>query len=117
LTINGNISDIVAWATLMPTSSADRQSSSSLIGLASRANHHVSVRYSISHRRYRHDHFEQFLPTAVTAAPMSDADKAASKQATATCKAEVKEKARFQEMSWYERHKLVKKCVDEALKH
>lgn len=58
-----------------------------------------------------------FLPTAVTAAPMSDADKAASKQATATCKAEVKEKARFQEMSWYERHKLVKKCVDEALKH
>ena len=30
---------------------------------------------------------------------------------------EVKEQARFEEMSWYARHKLVKKCVNEALKH
>ena len=48
---------------------------------------------------------------------MSDADKAALKQATATCRAQVKEQARFEEMSWYARHKLVKKCVNETLKH
>jgi len=46
---------------------------------------------------------------------MSDADKAALKQATATCRAQVKEQARFEEMSWYARHKLVKKCINETL--
>ena len=46
---------------------------------------------------------------------MSDADKAALKQATATCRAQVKEQARFEEMSWHARHKLVKKCVNETL--
>ena len=46
---------------------------------------------------------------------MSDADKAALKQATATCRAQVKEQARFEEMSWYARHELVKKCVNETL--
>ncbi len=58
-----------------------------------------------------------FMPTAAGAAPMSDAEKAAVKQATATCKAQVKEQARYKEMSWLERHRLVKKCVDETLKH
>lgn len=57
------------------------------------------------------------MPAPAAAAPMSDADKAALKQATAACRAQVKERARFEEMSWYARHKLVKKCVDETLKH
>jgi len=55
------------------------------------------------------------MPTPAGAAPMSDADKAALKQATATCRAQVKEQARFEEMSWYARHKLVKKCINETL--
>ena len=55
------------------------------------------------------------MPTPAGAAPMSDADKAALKQATATCRAQVKEQARFEEMSWYARHKLVKECVSETL--
>jgi len=54
-------------------------------------------------------------PTPASAAPMSDADKAALKRATATCRAQVKEQARFEEMSWYARHELVKKCVNETL--
>ena len=54
-----------------------------------------------------------FSPTA--AAPLSEADKAALKKATADCRAEVKERARFEEMSWYERHKRVKNCVKNAL--
>jgi len=53
------------------------------------------------------------LPTPAAAAP--DADKAAVKQATATCKAQVKEQAHFAEMSLYARHKLVKECVKETL--
>jgi len=57
------------------------------------------------------------MATAAAAAPMSDADKAALKQASATCRAQVKEQARFEKMSWYARHKLVKKCVNETLKH
>ncbi len=55
------------------------------------------------------------MPAPARAAPMSDADKAALKQATAVCRAQVKDQARFEEMSWYARHKLVKKCVNEAL--
>ena len=57
------------------------------------------------------------MSTPAGAAPMSDVDKAALKQATATCRAQVKEQARFEEMSWYARHKLVKKCIKETLKH
>lgn len=57
------------------------------------------------------------MATPATAAPMSDADKAAMKQATATCKAQVKEQARFHEMSLLARHKLVKKCVSDTLNH
>jgi NAD(P)H-dependent flavin oxidoreductase YrpB (nitropropane dioxygenase family) len=52
---------------------------------------------------------------ATPAAAASDADKAALKQATAMCKAQVKEQAHFEEMSFYARHKLVKKCVKDAL--
>jgi len=55
------------------------------------------------------------MPTPAAAAPMSDADKAAVKQATAACRAQVKEQAHFEEMSWYARHKLVKNCVKETL--
>jgi len=52
-----------------------------------------------------------FAPLPAAAAPMSDADKAAMKKATDDCKAQVKEQAKFQEMSWWARHKAVKKCV------
>jgi hypothetical protein len=49
------------------------------------------------------------------AAAATDADKAAAlKQATATCRAQVKEQAKFQDMSLYARHKAVKKCVQDA---
>jgi len=54
-----------------------------------------------------------FMPTPAAATP--GADKAALKQATATCKAQVKEQAHFEEMSLYARHKLVKKCVKDTL--
>ena len=53
------------------------------------------------------------MPTQVSAA--SDGDKPALADATAKCKAQVKEQSQFQETSWYARHKMVKKCVDEAL--
>jgi hypothetical protein len=42
-------------------------------------------------------------------------DKTASKQATATCRAEVKEHAKYNEMSLWAQHKAVEKCVAEAL--
>lgn len=42
-------------------------------------------------------------------------DKAALKQATATCRAEVNEHAKYHEMSLWARHKAVKKCVADAL--
>ena len=50
---------------------------------------------------------------ATPAAAASDA--AALKQAAATCKAQVKEQSQFHETSWYARHKLVKKCVKDAM--
>jgi hypothetical protein len=49
------------------------------------------------------------------AAAAGDAD--ALKQATATCKAQIKEQSQYQEMSWYARHKAVKNCVKDALAH
>ena len=55
------------------------------------------------------------VTTPAAAAPMSDADKAAMKKASDTCKAQVKEEARFNEMSWWTRHKAVKKCVSDML--
>ena len=57
------------------------------------------------------------IPTRAEAAPMSDADKVATKQAAATCRVQVKEQARFEEISLYARHKLAKKCINETLKH
>jgi hypothetical protein len=53
--------------------------------------------------------------SAPAGAAMSDAGAAAMKKATADCKAEVKEKAKYQDMSWLARHKMVKKCVQETL--
>ncbi len=55
------------------------------------------------------------MTTPATAAPMSDTDKAAMKKANDTCKAQIKEEARFHEMSWWARHKAIKKCVADAL--
>jgi hypothetical protein len=51
------------------------------------------------------------ISASVAQAAMSDADKAALKDQAATCKAEVKEQAKYQEMSWYAQHKAVKNCV------
>jgi hypothetical protein len=42
-------------------------------------------------------------------------NKTAVKQATATCRAEVKEHAKYNEMSLWAQHKAVKKCVADAL--
>ena len=50
-----------------------------------------------------------------TAAAMTAAEKAAQKKATADCKAQVREKAKYQEMSWYARRRAVKNCVKETL--
>jgi hypothetical protein len=55
------------------------------------------------------------LSRPAAAAPMSDAAKAAAKKASDDCKAQVKEQAKFQEMSWWARHKAVKKCVADML--
>jgi hypothetical protein len=35
--------------------------------------------------------------------------------ATDSCKAQVKEYAKYDETSWWQRHKMVKKCVNDAL--
>jgi hypothetical protein len=42
-------------------------------------------------------------------------NKAALEQATGSCKAEVKEYAKFNETSWWQRHKMVQKCIKDAL--
>jgi hypothetical protein len=55
------------------------------------------------------------VTTPTAAASMSDADKAAMKKANDACKAQVKEEARFHEMSWWARHKAVKKCVKDMI--
>jgi len=52
---------------------------------------------------------------APVAAAMAATDAAAMKKATADCKAEVKEKAKYQAMSLVARHKMVKDCVKESL--
>jgi stress-induced morphogen len=36
-------------------------------------------------------------------------------KATADCKAQVKKYAQYNETSWYQRHKMVKSCVKDAL--
>jgi hypothetical protein len=53
------------------------------------------------------------IPTFTPASAASDAG--ALKQATAACKANVKEQARYHEMSWWAQHKAVRACVKEAL--
>jgi len=53
-----------------------------------------------------------WLPVSLT--PQTNPT-AGIKQATATCRAEVKERAKYHEMSWYAQHKAVKNCVKEAL--
>ena len=50
-----------------------------------------------------------------TAVAATDDDKAALKQTTATCKAQVKEYAKYNETSWWQRHKMVQKCVKDAV--
>lgn len=47
------------------------------------------------------------------AAAVSDTE--ALKRATASCKADVKEQARYHELSWWAQHKAVKKCIKNTL--
>jgi len=49
------------------------------------------------------------------AVAQTDADKAALQKATAECRAQVKEYAQYHETSWYQRHKMVKSCVKQAV--
>jgi hypothetical protein len=42
------------------------------------------------------------------------ADKTALQKATADCRAQVKEQAKYKEMSMYARHKAVKQCAQQA---
>ena len=55
-----------------------------------------------------------FMPMHVSAAA-SDADKAALQQATASCRAQVKEQARYNAMSWYAKRKAAKNCIKKTL--
>jgi hypothetical protein len=43
------------------------------------------------------------------------ADKASQLQASALCKSQVKGYAKYNETSWWQRHKMVQKCVKDAL--
>jgi hypothetical protein len=45
----------------------------------------------------------------------AEPDKAAMQKVTAECKAQVKEYARYHETAWYQRHKMVKNCIKQAL--
>lgn len=56
-----------------------------------------------------------FLGGAAFTPATAAADTDALKQAKATCKAQVKEHARYSEMSWWAQHKAVKKCIQETL--
>jgi hypothetical protein len=56
-----------------------------------------------------------YLFASTFAVAAEQPDKAVVKQATATCRAEVKECAKYHEMSLYARHKAVKKCVTDVL--
>jgi hypothetical protein len=91
-----------------------------------RARHHVSIRlHTIRLRHCGPNDSNTLSPkggtlrsialAATPAAAATDADKAALAQATATCKTQVKEQTQFQETSLYARHKMVKKCVQDAL--
>jgi hypothetical protein len=54
-----------------------------------------------------------FAPPA--AAAEADADKLKLQQATAACKAQTKEYTKYHETSWWQRHKMVQKCVKDTL--
>ena len=56
-----------------------------------------------------------YLFAATCAIAADQPNTAAVKQATASCRAEVKERAKYNEMSLWAQHKAVKKCVQEAL--
>jgi hypothetical protein len=59
-----------------------------------------------------------FVGLAIAPLPLlaaTDSEKAALQEATAKCKAQVKEYAQFHETSWYARHKMIKSCVNDAL--
>lgn len=53
------------------------------------------------------------VPISATAA--ASADKAPLQQATAACRAQIKEYAHYHEMSWYSRSKAIKACIKDAL--
>jgi hypothetical protein len=50
----------------------------------------------------------------VSWAAAAETDKATQQQAIASCKAQVKEYAKYNETSWWQRHTLVQKCVKDA---
>jgi hypothetical protein len=54
---------------------------------------------------------------AVTCTPISAAaaENAALKKATADCKAQVKDYAKYNETSWHAQRKMVKKCIADAM--
>ena len=54
-----------------------------------------------------------FAPCVAAAA--TDADKAALQQAAASCKTQVKDYAKYNETSWWQRHKMLKKCINDAI--
>jgi hypothetical protein len=56
-----------------------------------------------------------FLFAATSATAADRPGKPAVKQASATCRAEVKDRAKYNEMSLWAQHKAVKKCVADAL--
>jgi hypothetical protein len=56
-----------------------------------------------------------FTLASETAFAETNADKLALQQATSSCKAQVKEYATYNETSWWQRHKMVQKCVKDAL--
>jgi hypothetical protein len=56
-----------------------------------------------------------FLSGAAFTPAAAAADADALKQAKTTCKSQVKEYARYNEMSRWAQHKAVKKCIQETL--
>jgi hypothetical protein len=56
-----------------------------------------------------------FACAPCAAGAQTGADKATLQHATDSCKAQVKEYAKYNEISWWQRHKMVKKCVNDAL--
>jgi hypothetical protein len=53
--------------------------------------------------------------TFIAAPALAAPDKAAVQDATAKCKAQVNEEAKFKEISWLAKRRMVKKCVNDIL--